>query len=66
MSDLTNYDYPKPRITKQFTEWLKEESIEGQSEFALQSLYEIYINSIMWKQIPEDLEIPKDHLKVRF
>ena len=65
MSYLTNYDYPKPKITKQFTEWLRQESIEGQSEFTLQSLYEIYINSIVWKEIPKDLEIPKEHLKVR-
>lgn len=65
MCDLSNYDFPKPKITKQFAEWLNDDSIEGQSEFSLQSLYEIYINSIIWEEIPEDLEIPKEHLKVR-
>lgn len=63
--DLSNYDFPKPKITTQFAKWLNDESVENQSEFPLQSLYEIYINSIIWKEIPKDLEIPKSHLKVR-
>jgi hypothetical protein len=56
---------PKPIMTEKFVEWLKEDSIEDQQGFPLQSLYEIYINSILWEEIEQDLEIPKEHLKVR-
>ena len=65
MCDLSNFDFPKPIFTNQFIEWLKEENIENQPEFTLQSLYEIYINSICWGEIDQDPEIPKEHLKVR-
>ena len=65
MCDLSNYDFPKVKITKQFAQWLNDDNLVNQSDFTLQNLYEAYINSIVWEEVPEDLEIPKDHLKIR-
>ena len=55
----------KVRYTRLFLEWLKEETVINQSSFELQDLYEIYINSICWKEIPMDDEIPAKELLVR-
>lgn len=55
----------KTRYTVKFMAWLKNEPIENQEEFSIRSLYEIYVNSIVWNEIPTDSEIPKAELIVR-
>ena len=60
-----NYEMTKVRYTKFFLAWLAEETIENQSRFEIGDLYEIYINSICWNEIPRDPEIPEKELIVR-
>ena len=55
----------KVRYTKLFTAWLAEETIVNQSVFTIGDLYEIYINSICWNEIPRDPDIPEEELMVR-
>ena len=55
----------KVRYTKLFTAWLAEETIVNQSVFEIGDLYEIYINSICWNEIPRDPDIPEQELIVR-
>lgn len=53
------------RYTSGFLTWLKQETIENQSDFTISVLYEIYVNSIVWKEIPDDPEIPANELTLR-
>ena len=55
----------KVRYTILFTAWLAEETIVNQSVFTIGDLYEIYINSICWNEIPRDPDIPAKELIVR-
>ena len=48
-----------------FLAWLKNEWVENQEDFPMGSLYEIYINQIMWEEMPADPELPTAHLRVR-
>lgn len=52
----------KVRMTNGFLEWLRQENIGNQESFTLQSLFEIYINSMCWDEIPHDPSIPMDEL----
>jgi len=53
------------KYTAGFLAYLKEENIVNQEIFSLEELYHIYINSICWKEIPGDPDLPQEHLKVR-
>lgn len=55
----------KIKYTAAFLLWLKSEPLVNQEIFTIQVLFEVYINSMCWNEIPRDPELQDQDYVIR-
>ncbi len=65
MTYIINKNPTKIKYTTNFLAWLKAEKVVNQNVFTIQDLFEIYINQLIWNELPKDKELQASDLVLR-